>query len=35
MAVHDSGSIRIPEELPKDRILLWTEGAFMGLSVGQ
>lgn len=26
MAVHDSGSVRIPENLPKDRILLWTEG---------
>lgn len=32
MAVHDSGSVRIPEDLPRDRILLWTDGAFMGLS---
>ncbi|MGI6056918.1 MAG: PEP/pyruvate-binding domain-containing protein [Bilifractor sp.] len=28
----DSGSVQIPDDLPKNRILLWTEGASMGLS---
>ncbi len=29
---HDSGNVQIPADLPKNRILLWTEGSSMGLS---